>query len=184
MNRYVATFPHMHYPEERELRGQLAEENLADLEKIAKLWKLGEEWVQVIGVAQNLYDRLMSNCAEKISRCRCEYPELEKSVYFAPIGGLYSDKRDKRDDAGRRPGTRLQALEASLVPLCACSLTKGETEQLQDQRREQQQQQSDHQPALDPLVWQDSGITGDDWRLWSFWDDPHLLSWDPSALGL
>ncbi|KAI1365910.1 hypothetical protein F5Y08DRAFT_352330 [Xylaria arbuscula] len=169
MNRYVVTFPHMHYPEERELRGQLAEENLADLEKIAKLWKLGEEWVQVISAAQNLYDRLMSNCAEKISRCRCEYPELEKSVYFAPIGGLYSDKRDKRDAAGRRLGTRLQALEASLS---------------QDQHGVQQQQSSDHQPALDPFVWQDASITGDDWRLWSFWDDPHLLSWDPSTLGL
>ncbi|KAI0514460.1 hypothetical protein F5B22DRAFT_244705 [Xylaria bambusicola] len=185
MNRYVVTFPHMHYPEERELRGQLAEENLADLEKIAKLWKLGEEWVQVIGAAQNLYDRLMSNCAQSISSCRCDYPELEKSVYFAPIGGLYSDKRDKRDDARRRPGTRLQALEASLVPLCACSLTKGrETEPSQEQRGEQQQQSSDQQPALDTFAWPDAGITGDDWRLWSFWDDPHLLSWDPSAIGL
>ncbi|KAI0914083.1 hypothetical protein F4823DRAFT_621851 [Ustulina deusta] len=178
LNRYVVTFPHMHRLEERELRRQLAEENLADLEKIAKLWRLGEEWVQVIGAAQNLYDRVTSNCAQSISRCRCEYPELEKSVYYAPIGGLYGDGRD---DASRRPDTRLRVREASLGHPHRCSTrapAQGrETEQVQDQP-------SDQQPAPDALAWQDTGITGDDWRLWSFWDDPHLLSWDTSTIGL
>ncbi|KAI1419779.1 hypothetical protein F5Y12DRAFT_720304 [Xylaria sp. FL1777] len=177
MNRYVVTFPNMHHPEERELRRQLAEENLADLEKIAKLWKLGEEWVQVISAAQNLYDRLTSSCAQSISRCRCDYPELEKSVYYAPIGGLYGHGRD---DAYRRPDTRLKIREASLAHPHRCSIRAmqcRETEQSKDH-------QPSDQPAADPLAWHDAEITDDDWRLWSFWDDPHLLSWDTSAIGL
>ncbi|KAI1284517.1 hypothetical protein F5Y07DRAFT_346812 [Xylaria sp. FL0933] len=177
MNRYVVTFPNMHHPEEHELRRQLAEENLADLEKIAKLWKLGEEWVQVIGAAQNLYDRVTSNCAQSVSHSRSDYPQLEKSVNYAPIGGLYGHGRD---DSYRRPDTRLKVREAaSLAHPHRCATRARETaEQVQDQL-------SDQSASADPFAWQENaGITGDDWRLWSFWDDPHLLSWDTSTIGL
>ncbi|KAI0977394.1 hypothetical protein F4678DRAFT_468582 [Xylaria arbuscula] len=175
MNRYVVTFPLIHHLEEQELRRQLAEENLADLEKIAKLWRLGEEWVQVVGAAQNLYDRVRSSCA---SRCRCDYPELEKSVNYAPIGGLYGHGRD---DAHRRRETRLKVREDSLAHPHRCSSSKGCEAELPQGHDHHHHQPSD-QPDL--LAWQDGDITGDDWRLWSFWDDPHLLSWDTSTIGL
>ncbi|KAI1132008.1 hypothetical protein F5Y10DRAFT_284962 [Nemania abortiva] len=176
MNWYTVSFPHMHRLEERELRKQLGAENLADLEKIAKLWKLGEEWVQVIGAAQNLYDRVMSNAAPSISRCRRDYPELENSVHYAPIGGLYSDKRD---DTCRCRDTGQKARRGSLVHSCRRS-----TKASQNQETEQSQDRSSDQPPPDPFARYDTDITGDDWRLWSFWDDPHLLSWDTSTIGI
>ncbi|KAJ2989960.1 hypothetical protein NUW58_g3195 [Xylaria curta] len=170
MNKYVVTFPHMHHPRERELRRQLAEENLNDLEKIAKLWKLGEEWVQVIGAAQNLYDRVTSNCSQSISRCQCDYPELTKSVHYAPMGGITSEKRDET---------------------CRCLDTRSKTytcrrpaRVVQDKETEKSQDQSGDQPASDPFAGYDTESTSDDWRLWSFWDDPHLLSWDTSTIGI
>ncbi|KAI0120101.1 hypothetical protein GGR51DRAFT_496357 [Nemania sp. FL0031] len=170
INGYAVSFPHMHRLEERDLRKQLAAENLADLEKIAKLWKLGEEWVQVISAAQNLYDRFINNAAPSISRSRRDYPELENSVHYAPIGGLYSDKRD---NTCRCPETR-QKVHSCRRP--AKVTQKRETEQSQDQ--------SSDQSAPDPFAGYDTDITSDDWRLWSFWDDPHLLSWDTSTIGI
>ncbi|RWA14957.1 hypothetical protein EKO27_g195 [Xylaria grammica] len=174
MNKYVVTFPHMHHLEERELRRQLAEENLVDLEKIAKLWKLGEEWVHVISAAENLYDRVTSNCAQSISHCRCDYPELENSVYYAPIGGLYSDKRD---GTRRHPAGRLKVHGDD---------RRRSTKTTQVKETGPWQDRSSNQPAQDPFAGLDTGLadlTGDDWRLWSFWDDPHLLSWDTSTTG-
>ncbi|TGJ86168.1 hypothetical protein E0Z10_g2606 [Xylaria hypoxylon] len=176
VNRYVVTFPHMHRLGEHELRKQLAAENLVDLEKIAKLWKLGEEWVHVIGAAENLYDRVTSNCAQSISRCRSDYPELENSVCYAPIGGLYSDKRDH---TRRYPDARLKAHGAALA-----HDRRRSTKITQDRETERSQDQPSDQPTPDPFSGFDTDFTGDDWRLWSFWDDPHLLSWDTSTIGL
>ncbi|KAI1191981.1 hypothetical protein F5B17DRAFT_380358 [Nemania serpens] len=178
MNGYAVNFPHMHRPEERELRKQLAAENLADLESIAKLWKLGEEWVQVIGAAQNLYDRLIGNATQHISRCRRDYPELENSVHYAPIGGLYGDKRD---EPCRRIETRTEAPGASLA-----SSRRRSTKARQSREIEQSREQPSDPPATasDPFAGYDTEMTNYDWRLWSFWDDPHLLSWDASTIGI
>ncbi|KAJ8132832.1 hypothetical protein O1611_g793 [Lasiodiplodia mahajangana] len=176
MNGYTVSFPHMHRLEERDLRKQLAAENLADLEKIAKLWKLGAEWVQIISAAQNLYDRFVNNAAPSISRSRRDYPELENSVHYAPIGGMYSDKRD---DTCRCPETRQKGRATSLVHSCRRS-----TKVTQSRETEQSQDQSSDQSAPDPFAGYDTDITSDDWRLWSFWDDPHLLSWDTSTMGI
>jgi hypothetical protein len=176
LNGYAETFPHMHRPGEQELRRQLAAENLADLEKIGKLWKLGEEWVQVIGAAQNLYDRVINSRAQSISRCRCDYPELEKSVHYAPIGGLYGDKLD---GSPRGVDTEQNGARASPAYSRRCS-----TRVLQDKATGQSQDQSSDQPVLDPFAGYDADVTSDDWRLWSFWDDPHLLSWDTSTIGI
>ncbi|KAH8164635.1 hypothetical protein CIB48_g3598 [Xylaria polymorpha] len=170
MNKYVVTFPHMHYPNERELRTQLAAENLSDLEKISKLWKLGEEWVQVIGAAQNLYDRVARDVAHSISRCQCDYPELLKSVHYAPLASLSGDKHP---EACRCPDRRMNAYPC-----------RRPTRVVQDKETEQSQDQSSDQPTLDPFAGFDTETTSDDWRLWSFWDDPHLLSWDNSTIGM
>lgn len=179
MNKYAVMFPHMHHLEERGLREQLAAENLADLERIAALWKLGEEWVQVIGAAQSLYDRLISSAAPAISRCRRDYPELENSVHYAPIGGLYSDKRDDAA-ACQCPDARQRARGASLLHSCRRSTMKV----AQSKEAGQVPDESPDQPAPDPFAGYDTDITSDDWRLWSFWDDPHLLSWDTSTIGI
>ncbi|KAI3323055.1 hypothetical protein HD806DRAFT_97530 [Xylariaceae sp. AK1471] len=177
MNKYSVTFPHMHRLEEQELRRQLAAENLADLEKIAKLWKLGEEWVQVIGAAQNLYDRVINNRAQSISRCRCDYPELEKSVHYAPIGGLYGDKLD---GSPRNIGTRVNG-----VPAPPAHSHRRSMRAMQGREMEQSQAQSSEQVVPDPFAGYDADdVTSGDWRLWSFWDDPHLLSWDTSTIGI
>ncbi|KAI0490684.1 hypothetical protein F4859DRAFT_16770 [Xylaria cf. heliscus] len=170
MNKYVVTFPHMHYPKERELRTQLAAENLADLEKISKLWKLGEEWVQVIWAAQNLYDRVTRDVANSVSRCQRDYPELLKSVHYAPFGGLSSDNHT---EASRRPDGKTNAHPC-----------RRSTRVVQDKEAEQSQDQSSDQPVSDPFAGYDTDTTSDDWRLWSFWDDPHLLSWDNSTIGM
>ncbi|KAI1111124.1 hypothetical protein F5Y14DRAFT_331361 [Nemania sp. NC0429] len=179
MNGYAVNFPHMHRPEEGALRRQLAAENLADLENIARLWKLGQEWVQVISTMQNLYDRLISNAAQQpISRSRRDYPELENSVHYAAIGGLYSDKRD---EPCRRPDARGRANGASL----ASSLRRSTRTTAHDNREiEQPRDQSSDQPAtaLDPFAGYDTDMTNYDWRMWSFWDDPHILYWDTSII--
>lgn len=91
LNSYAVAFPNFlpDVPEEPSRR-QLCAENLSDLEKIAKLWKLGEEWVQVIRTAETLYERVKTNRAT--SSAREDYHELESSCHYAPIGGLYGDK--------------------------------------------------------------------------------------------
>lgn len=178
MNGYAVSFPQMHRPDERELRKQLAAENLADLENFAKLWKLGEEWVQVIGAAQNLYDRLISNATQPISRCRRDYAELENSVHYAPIGGLYSDKRD---ELCRCPDVKMKAHGALMA-----SSRRRSTKTTQSREIEQSRDQPSDQPltASDPFAGYDTEMINYDSRLWSFWDDPHLLSWDASTMGI
>ncbi|KAI2643687.1 hypothetical protein GGS21DRAFT_497730 [Xylaria nigripes] len=171
MNGYAGKFPHMHRLEEQELRRQLAAENLADLQKIARLWRLGEEWVEVIGAAQNLYDRVINSRAQSISRSRSDYSELQNSVHYAPLGGLYGDKLElthRHADAGHsaRPPPH---------PRRKVVLESGAG---------QSQDRSSDQPAPDPFAGYNTDMTSDDWRLWSFWDDPHLLSWDSSAIGM
>ncbi|KAI1175501.1 hypothetical protein F4777DRAFT_328700 [Nemania sp. FL0916] len=203
MNGYAVTFPHMHRPTERErdLRRRLAAENLDDLEKIARLWPLGEEWVQVMSAAQNLYDRLIGDgdaAPSTISRCRRDYPELENSVHYAPIGGFYSDKRDSSSTqrpcrcpqapgGGASQGQNQKAHGSSPRARAARSRQCSAKERSAQQDRESEkshEQSSDHPPAPDPFAGYDTDVANDDWRLWSFWDDPHLLSWDTSAIGI
>ncbi|KAI1435984.1 hypothetical protein GGR50DRAFT_261695 [Xylaria sp. CBS 124048] len=226
MNGYAEKFPHMHRLEERGLRRQLAAENLADLEKIARLWRLGEEWVEVIGAAQNMYDRVISTRAQSLSssssssssttttaaattitttattttaagtaggtggaggaggagavgRPRPDYSELENSVHYAPLGGLYGDKLEP--SRGHRPDTRLSSSQrrrtASRRRAARVVQDRGEAEQAQDGSGQQQ-------PVPDLFAGYGADTTSEDWRLWSFWDDPHLLSWDTSTIGI
>ncbi|KAI8625382.1 hypothetical protein F5Y19DRAFT_269157 [Xylariaceae sp. FL1651] len=176
LNGYATAFPHMHYLREQSLRRQLAAENLNDLEKIAKLWKLGEEWVQVVGAAQNLSDRVVNNRAQFVGHSRYEYPELENSVHYAPIGGIYGDKLDNS----------LQGLQHRLhVDWAALANSRRRSARvIQDKEAEQLASQPSDQHVADPFAGFDADMTNEDWRLWSFWDDPHLLSWDTSTIGI
>ncbi|KAI1824688.1 hypothetical protein F4861DRAFT_250380 [Xylaria intraflava] len=177
MNGYAEKFPHMHRFEERALRRQMAAENLADLEKIAKLWRLGEEWVEVVGAARNMYDRVINTRAQSVSRARPDYSVLENSVHYAPLGGLYGDKLEgfrQRPDA--RPSSRKSTPTHPTYRHAARVML--------DREAEQSQERSSQQPVPDFFAAYNTDLTSEDWRLCSFWDDPHLLSWDTSAIGI
>lgn len=205
MNRYAVTFPHMllplHQPEaeKREHHRQLGVENLADLEAIARLWPLGAEWVQVIGAAQGLYDRLLgsSSSSNALGRCRCEYPDLVNSVTYAPLGGMYairgvknhcrclSTRYGAHSTSTTTAATSLLDSSAAAVAAvgnvpCLRSCVARTAHRLQEEGEQEP-------PDMETFAGHEmDGMGGgdDDWRLWSFWDDPHLLSWDTSTMGI
>ena len=186
MNDYVVAFPAMHRPEETELRRRLAAENQADLENIAKLWKLGEKWMHVLTATRNLYDRVINSRTQPIRSSRYDYVEFENSIHCAPIRGLDGDKlggsvSGHAADATMtattttRPGSD-QASSAHSNKCSTRVAQKGEVEQPQIQPATQVVTE----PPITGLNTED--LAGDDWRLWSFWDDPHLLSFDTSNM--
>ncbi|KAI1262237.1 hypothetical protein F5Y18DRAFT_419124 [Xylariaceae sp. FL1019] len=172
LNGYAVAFPNFVGPQEQALRKQLATENLDDLEKISKLWKLGEEWLQVIRTAENLYDRVKNNQA---SSRRDDYIDLERSVHYAPIGGMYGD---------RLGGQPRHLGSISIRALTTPTRNQHHTTNATLEMEPDIQQTRLNDQAANAFAGFDADAASDDWRLWSFWDDPHLLSWDATTMGV
>ncbi|KAF7561193.1 hypothetical protein G7046_g2954 [Stylonectria norvegica] len=165
MGRYAAAFPaFMGFSDsEVEAAERQAAETSADLASVGRVWKIANEWIDVLDTAQSLFSRLASNI--HIKRSRYDYPELEESINLAPLKGIPRP-------ISTPPRSSSQQEEARIEP--------GVIEHhIENSRR------NDLDPSLAgpmTLDWvpndsEQQGIMDDEsWRLWSFWDDPHLLS--------
>ncbi|KAI1816742.1 hypothetical protein GGS20DRAFT_536751 [Poronia punctata] len=191
MNDYVVAFPVMHRPQESDLRRRLAAENQADLEDIARLWKVGHKWLHVLGVMRNLYDRVIDNRAQGISRSRYDYVEFENSIHCAPDSSLLG--RDELVDPHPHPHPhpKTTTTTTTITPVMAGTgpnnCRRVARAALDEESQHSSSTSSSMQPPAQIMTELMSGLNtddfpGDDWRLWSFWDDPHLHAFDASAM--
>ncbi|KAI0397239.1 hypothetical protein F5Y17DRAFT_389999 [Xylariaceae sp. FL0594] len=184
MNDYVVAFPAMHRAEETRLRRQLAAENQADLERIAKLWKLGEKWLDVFVATRNLYDRVLNSRSQPVRSSRYDYVEFENSIQCAPIRGLEGD--GSKISATTMTTTTTSAATLGSSQVSSASSRKRSKQVAQPEEGHQSQAQPPAYAATEPIVNDPTAdeFGGDDWRLWSFWDDPYLPSFDASSMGI
>jgi hypothetical protein len=88
MNLYAVRFPAMSRPSSSSiLRGEEPEtllgENLEDLRRFGELWEMGRGLLDVVGVMQKLYDRVVGDEVRRISHSRESYAVLEKTINLA-----------------------------------------------------------------------------------------------------
>lgn len=158
LSTYAAAFPaFMGFDkveiEQAEIQGQ---ETVTDLEGIAEMWKIARQWMDVLNTAKNLFNRVASTPHGRVvRRSRYDYPELEDSMNFAMEGIPQSEPADS--NAG--PPTEA-----------------GGNGRLDPDRGRQLVAEPYAGAGFDPNDTAGEIANEDDWRLWSFWDDPHVLS--------
>jgi hypothetical protein len=135
-----------------------AERIMACLVRIGKVWRLAEEWIDVLNTAESIITRVSEG--RRVKRSRYDYPELEDSIHLAPLQGMPRLTFDRLTSASvNSAGDDVSKLH---------QLVAGEVEA-----------GTEAQEGF--LVLEDSmsgsEFVGEDWwRLLSFCDDPHLLS--------
>jgi hypothetical protein len=87
MNMYAVEFPAMSRPSSCASRGEepktLLAENMNDLQRFSELWKMGRGLLDVVGVMQKLYDRVVQHEARRSTHSRESYAALEKTINLA-----------------------------------------------------------------------------------------------------
>ncbi|KAF5017673.1 hypothetical protein F66182_10388 [Fusarium sp. NRRL 66182] len=135
-----------------------AERTMSYLVRIRQVWRLAQEWIDVLNTAKNVMVRV--NGERRVKRSRYDYPELEDSIHLAPLQGMPRQTFDQHTstsvNAARDDTSKLHQLVA------------GDVEEGVD--------------AAERFTLQDESTTGNEfmgedwWRLLSFCDDPHLVS--------
>lgn len=82
MNMYATRFPAMSRSS-GESPEKLLSENMDDLERLSKLWKMGKDLLDVVGVMRNLYDLVEHHEARSASHSRDNYAGLESTMNFS-----------------------------------------------------------------------------------------------------
>lgn len=134
-----------------------AGENIEYLKRICVLWRVGEEWLDVLETGKNLFSRVNSTRLEQAieRQSRENYPELEESINLASLGGMPP------------LGTGQHSSQPDV------QMVVEEQETVHDEAvLHPQQLLGDEAP---PFPFGSEGMDEQEWRLWSFWDDPHLL---------
>ncbi|KAF5679622.1 hypothetical protein FHETE_787 [Fusarium heterosporum] len=156
---YGAAFPNfMGFTEAQTAEADAqAERTMACLVRIGKVWRLAEEWIDVLNTAKGIMTRVSEG--RRVKRSRYDYPELEDSIHLAPLQGM------PRLTFDPRTSTSLSAAGNDMSKLH--QLVAGDDEA-----------GTGTQEGL--FLTEDlmgTEFAGEDWwRLLSFCDDPHLLS--------
>ncbi|KAI7770036.1 hypothetical protein LZL87_003526 [Fusarium oxysporum] len=137
-----------------------AERTMAVLVRIGKVWRLAEEWIDVLNTAKSIMTRVSEG--RRVKRSRYDYPELEDSIHLAPLQGMPRQTFD-------RPAGLVSADDGSKLH----QLVAGDAEQGVE---------TDGLGFLEETSGNE--FVGEDWwRLLSFCDDPHLLSTSMDNMG-
>lgn len=133
-----------------------AEESIRDLEEIGLVWKVAQDWIDVANTAKSLFHRAAGVDGEFMKKSRYDYPDLEDSMNLAQLKGM----------------PRPQNSDVSVITMPNEAILRQETEQIGSGMSTE----GDWNAVMNEIM------DEDEWRLWSFWDDPHLLSTaiDPS----
>ncbi|EXA44176.1 hypothetical protein FOVG_05676 [Fusarium oxysporum f. sp. pisi HDV247] len=159
---YGAAFPNFmgFTPSQTSDADAQAERTMAVLVRIGKVWRLAEEWIDVLNTAKSIMTRFSEG--RRIKRSRYDYPELEDSIHLAPLQGMPRQTFDK-------PAGLVSADDGSKLH----QLVAGDAEQGLD---------TDGLGFLEETSGNE--FVGEDWwRLLSFCDDPHLLSTSMDNMG-
>ncbi|KAM5352899.1 hypothetical protein ACJ41O_005621 [Fusarium nematophilum] len=155
---YAASFPtFMGFTGDqiRHAEGQ-AERTMEYLARIGQVWKLADEWIDVLNTAKGLFRRVTTD-GRTVKRSRYDYPELEDSMHLAPLKGMPRPTFDQPGAAAESSGEASRPTQ---------QMVASEAESADSERFTFQEELASSNDFL-----------GDDWwRLLSFSDDPHLLS--------
>ncbi|CAM1500414.1 Fc.00g095760.m01.CDS01 [Cosmosporella sp. VM-42] len=153
---YAAAFPaFMGFTADEVKKAEMqAQESWSDLERIGKVWKISEEWISVLDTAQTLFSRVTSSRGRTVRKSRYDYPELEDSINLAPLKGM----------------------PINVAPVQ--SHPEEERSGQEDEPESQSEVVNSDAPAstFEGVLAEEEVMDEESWRLWSFWDDPHLLS--------
>ncbi|KAF5011797.1 hypothetical protein FDECE_2087 [Fusarium decemcellulare] len=134
-----------------------AERTMSYLVRIGHIWKLADEWIDVLNTAKSLFRRVTTEGhGRTVKRSRYDYPELEDSMHLAPLKGMPRPTFDHPNPVPNSEASRMTQ-----------QLTAGD---------------EGGDDAAERFTFQDELANGNDflgddwWRLVSFCDDPHLLS--------
>ncbi|EXL98710.1 hypothetical protein NOF04DRAFT_6262 [Fusarium oxysporum II5] len=159
---YGAAFPNFmgFTPSQTSDADAQAERTVAVLVRIGKVWRLAEEWIDVLNTAKSIMTRVSEG--RRVKRSRYDYPELEDSIHLAPLQGMPRQTFD-------RPAGLVSADDGPKLH----QLVAGDAEQGVE---------TDGLGFLEETS--GSEFVGEDWwRLLSFCDDPHLLSTSMDNMG-
>lgn len=159
MNLYAASFPHFVGKKFTTGAAERADLGLQELKRICTIWKLGEEWLGILESARSLFSRITSNKpAHTVRKSRYDYPELEDSIIMATVRGMPGANATERAQIGEEieAGSEVSLIEAHDGEDGQDDFVTGQSEVI--------------------AVCGSEYMDEDDWKLWSFWDDPHLLS--------
>lgn len=148
MNRYAVSFSQFVGPEFAGPAEERAAESVKDLRRICDLWPVGQGWLDVLSTAERLYSQVISS-DKTVDTARENHLELEASINLAPLSGMPTPVYSEPTHTKQRLDDDTPA-SIRTYPL-----------------------------ELDPTLsmrLENDGADAEGWRLWAFWDDPHLLS--------
>ncbi|KAH7148268.1 hypothetical protein EDB81DRAFT_458161 [Dactylonectria macrodidyma] len=157
MSLYAASFPKfMGYSREQTSQAEIeAQESIRDLHETGRMWKIADEWIEVTDAARGLFSRVTSEKhGWKVRRSRYDYPELEESIHLVELKGMPQPTA---------------SVPETLTPIDG--VMSGTDHEVIEEEIEVDHLESPKTFPEDILSLMDE----DEWRLWSFWDDPHLL---------
>ncbi|KAF7557227.1 hypothetical protein G7Z17_g760 [Cylindrodendrum hubeiense] len=159
---YAASFPaYFGYNKDQTKEAEIqAEESMKDLRETGRLWKIADDWIGVIDTAKSLFCRVTSKHGWKVRRSRYDYPDLEESIYLVQLKGM------PRPAASQPTLSSLPSIDDSMP-----GIGDGEIEEEMETNRVA----SSKPFSEDMSSFSDWTMDEDEWRLWSFWDDPHFL---------
>ncbi|KAH7011282.1 hypothetical protein EDB80DRAFT_711495 [Ilyonectria destructans] len=161
---YAASFPaYFGYDQDQAKEVEIqAEESMKDLRETGRLWKIADDWIDVLDTAKSLFCRVTSEThGWKVRRSRYDYPDLEESIYLLPLKGM------------PRPAASSQPASSSLTCVDDTMSATGQgpvEEEIEINRSAASKVFSEDMSSFSNGI-----MDEDEWRLWSFWDDPHLL---------
>ncbi|KAH6884804.1 fungal-specific transcription factor domain-containing protein [Thelonectria olida] len=172
LNHYAASFPSfMEFaPDQVKQAESQAEESMHDLQETGRVWKVAQDWIEVAETAKSLFHRATGTNGGAMKKSRYDYPDLEDSINLAQLKGM------------PRPGFSGSAPNSPPLndsPTLTERRESTETGGVSVSGSPRMQHEGNWSSVMNEVM------DEDEWRLWSFWDDPHLLSTvvDPS-LGL
>ncbi|KAM0553983.1 hypothetical protein ACHAPJ_007058 [Fusarium lateritium] len=156
---YAAAFPNfMGFAEVQTTEADAqAQRTMSCLVRIRQVWRLAEEWIDVLNTAKSIMTRVSrERCAK---RSRYDYPEFEDSIHLAPLQGMPRQTFDPSSNPVRPTGDDASKLH---------QLIAGDAEDGTDV--------PERFTFQDELTGGNEDVGEDWWRLLSFCDDPHLLT--------
>ncbi|KAI8685177.1 Zn(2)-C6 fungal-type domain-containing protein [Fusarium keratoplasticum] len=167
---YAASFPKfMGFTQEQTKNAEeQAERTMAYLVRIGQIWKLADEWIDVLNTAKSLFHRVtMEGHGRTVKRSRYDYPELEESIHLAPLKGMPRQTFDS----------------SSLVSSSVNPPSERSTQQTTMNEAGEEENAGGGIAFQDDLAHGNDFLGEDWWRLLSFYDDPHLLSTSIDNIG-
>ncbi|KAF4973075.1 hypothetical protein FZEAL_9425 [Fusarium zealandicum] len=162
---YAAAFPSfMGFTGAQTLEAEAqAERTMGYLVRIGRVWKLADEWIDVLDTAKNLFRRVTTEGhGGTVKRSRYDYPELEDSIHLAPLKGM---PRQTYDQPGATTADPPDEVDSGLTQQLTAS------------------DGVDMTSFQDELAQSNDFLGEDWWRLLSFCDDPHLVSTNIDNVG-